>query len=142
MLSRKRMQERFTNQIDPNASIVIATNQRDQELLEKATEVVLKYIEDPTFNVNTFATEMFLGRSNLYIKIKGITGMTPNEFILNIKLKKAAFLLISDATLNVSDIAYRLGFSSPRYFSKCFKDLFEVAPLIFRKMRSNAAMDK
>ncbi len=132
VLSRRRMQEHFSKQVD-NSPLTIATNKQDQEVLNRATEVVTKYIDDPDFNVNTFASEMALGRSKLYLKIKGITGMTPNEFILNTRLKKAAALLLSDQELNVSDITYRLGFSTPRYFSKCFKDLFGISPLNYRK---------
>jgi signal transduction histidine kinase/ligand-binding sensor domain-containing protein/DNA-binding response OmpR family regulator len=133
VLSRKRMQMRYSKQIDDTTSSTIAVSKQDRELLEHATETVVKYLDNPDFNVNTFASEMALGRSKLYLKIKGITGMTPNEFILNIRLKKAAALLLSDPGLNVSDITYRLGFSAPRYFSKCFKDLFGISPIQYRK---------
>ncbi|MCD7973246.1 MAG: ATP-binding protein [Candidatus Azobacteroides sp.] len=132
VLSRKRMQERYSKQID-NSALTIATTKQDQKLLNRATEVVSRYLDDPEFNVNTFAQEMALGRSKLYLKIKGITGLTPNEFILNTRLKKAASLLISDHDMNISDITHSLGFSTPRYFSKCFKDLFGISPLNYRK---------
>jgi DNA-binding response OmpR family regulator len=138
ILSRKRIQERYSKQVD-NATPLIATNKHDQELLNHATSIVLKYIDNPSFNINTFTHEMALGKSKLYLKIKGITGMTPNEFILNIRLKKAATLLLSDANLNISDVTYRLGFSTPRYFSKCFKDLFGISPLNYRKANGNIA---
>jgi signal transduction histidine kinase/ligand-binding sensor domain-containing protein/DNA-binding NarL/FixJ family response regulator len=137
ILSRKRMQERYSKHVDNAAPLTIATNKHDQELLNQATGIVLKYIDNPSFNINTFTNEMALGKSKLYLKIKGITGMTPNEFILNIRLKKAAALLLSDADLNISDITYRLGFSTPRYFSKCFKDLFGISPLNYRKANGN-----
>ncbi len=139
VLSQKRLKERYSKQVG-DTPVVIATNKRDQELLNQATEVVLKYIDDPEFNVNIFAIEMALGRSRLYLKIKGLTGMTPNEFILNIRLKKAASLLLTEPELNVSDITYRLGFNTPRYFSKCFKDLFGISPLNYRKKKEDEDM--
>ncbi|MDO9634341.1 MAG: two-component regulator propeller domain-containing protein [Paludibacter sp.] len=141
IISRKRMQEKFFKQTD-DVPVSLATNKMDQELLEKATKIVMKYIDDPEFDVSLFASEMALGRSKLYIKLKGITGMTPNNFILNIRLKTAANLLTTENELNISDITYRLGFSTPRYFSKCFKELFGLSPLHYRKANNPAFANK
>ena len=88
------------------------------------------------------AREMALGRTNLFAKIKGITGLTPNDFMLNIKLKVAAEYLINISEMNIADITYELGYSSPRYFNKCFKELFGLAPNIYRQQnRSNSKPD-
>jgi signal transduction histidine kinase/ligand-binding sensor domain-containing protein/DNA-binding NarL/FixJ family response regulator len=141
VLSRKRMQEKFSKQID-DVPVSLATNKMDQELLNKATQIVTKYIDDCDFDVSTFASEMALGRSKLYIKLKGITGMTPNDFILNIRLKTAATLLTNENELNISDITYKLGFSTPRYFSKCFKELFGLSPLNYRRANNPAFANK
>jgi len=135
--SRKRMQEKYSKQTDVS-TIPLATNKMDQDLLNQATRIVLNHIDDCNFDVSIFASEMALGRSKLYLKLKGITGMTPNDFILNIRLKTAATMLTSDTDLNISDITYRLGFSTPRYFSKCFKELFGMSPLNFRKANDTA----
>lgn len=141
VMSRKRMQEKFSKQTD-NIQVSLATNKMDQELLNKATQIVTKYIDDSEFDVSVFASEMALGRSKLYLKIKGITGMTPNDFILNIRLKTAATMLTNETELNISDITYRLGFSTPRYFSKCFKELFGMSPLHYRKANNPAYAQK
>jgi DNA-binding response OmpR family regulator len=141
VLSRKRMQDKFSKQTD-NVQVSLATNKMDQELLNKATQIVTKYIDDSEFDVSIFASEMALGRSKLYLKIKGITGMTPNDFILNIRLKTAASMLTNETELNISDITYRLGFSTPRYFSKCFKELFGLSPLHYRKANNPAFAQK
>lgn len=132
VLSRKRMQEIYSKQID-NTPIAIATNKRDQELLNLAIDVIGKFLDDTEFNVNTFATEMALSRSKLFLKIKSLTGMTPNDFIINTRLKKAATLLLTSNDLNVSDISHIVGFNTPRYFSKCFKELFGMSPLNYRR---------
>ncbi len=76
---------------------------------------------------------MGMARTNLFAKIKGITGSTPNEFVSTIRLRRAASLLRNNPELNVSEIADCTGFSSARYFSKCFKALFHVSPLSYRK---------
>jgi AraC-like DNA-binding protein len=76
---------------------------------------------------------MALGRTRLFTKIKGITGQTPNDFILNVRMKKAAHMLTNNPGYNISDITYMLGFSSPKYFAKCFKEQFGVSPSTYRK---------
>ncbi|WP_373724965.1 helix-turn-helix domain-containing protein, partial [Bacteroides heparinolyticus] len=58
---------------------------------------------------------------------------TPNDFILTIRLKKGALMLRNNPELNVTEISDKIGFSSPRYFSKCFKDVYQVSPLGYRK---------
>ncbi len=130
--NRRRLQERFLKQTE-DAPVTLATNKLDQDMLQKATDIVTAHIDDSNFDVTKFASEMALGRSKLYIKLKGITGMTPNDFIQNIRLKAAANMLKNDLDLNVSDITYRLGFNTPRYFSKCFKDLFGMSPMRYRR---------
>jgi ligand-binding sensor domain-containing protein/AraC-like DNA-binding protein len=134
---RKLMHEKYSKQID-STPIPLTTNKADHELLNRATHIVLNHIADCDFDVSIFASEMAMGRSKLYLELKGLTGMTPNDFILNIRLKTAASMLTSEDDLNISDITYRLGFSTPRYFSKCFKELFGISPFNYRKANNSA----
>lgn len=130
--SRKQLQERF--QANPSLGIKsITTNSLDAELLKKAVSIVENYLDNSKFDVNTFAKEMCLGRTNLYTKIKGITGQTPNEFILTIRLNKAAQILQSESGVSVANVAYSVGFTTPRYFSKCFSDHFKISPSKYAK---------
>lgn len=71
---------------------------------------------------------MGLSRTLFYHKVKSITGQTPNNFIQTIRLKKAADILLSDPTKNISEVAYQTGFNSSRYFSMCFNNHFGVKP--------------
>jgi signal transduction histidine kinase/ligand-binding sensor domain-containing protein/DNA-binding response OmpR family regulator len=130
---RKLLQEKFSRQTD-FAPRQIATNNLDREFLEKAQRIIEENIDNPEFDVPAFSREMALGRTKLFGKIKGITGQTPNDFIMTIKLKKAADLLNNHPEYNISDITYMLGFSSPKYFTKCFKEQFGLSPSAFRKM--------
>jgi signal transduction histidine kinase/ligand-binding sensor domain-containing protein/DNA-binding response OmpR family regulator len=136
---RKILQEKFSKHPVFSAQLV-ATNVLDKEVIEKAQTIVEKYLDDSEFDVNVFAREMALGRTKLFAKIKGITGQTPNEFIQTIKLKKGAYWLKNAPEMSVADITYSLGFSSPRYFSKCFKDSFGIAPANFRKDEEDEAL--
>ena len=85
--SRKLLQQKYAQQpdVDPH---LIATNSIDQQLLEKATLIVEKNIDNVEFDINIFASEMWLSRTNLFNKLKGVTGQTPNDFIVTIRLKK------------------------------------------------------
>ena len=134
---RKLLQEKFSHQTDFSPRL-IATNNMDREFLEKAQAVIEKHFDNSEFDVPLFSSEMALGRTKLFSKIKGITGQTPNDFIITVKMKKAASLLNNNPEYNISDITYMLGFSSPKYFAKCFKEQFGVSPSTFRKSEETA----
>ncbi len=129
---RKILQERFSKQTDISPAI-IATNELDKVFIEKAFSVIEKHLDNPNFDIILFSAEMALGRTKLFSKIKGITGQTPNDFILNYKMKKAGDLLINHPEYNIADITYTLGFNTPKYFAKCFKEQFGVSPSGYRK---------
>ncbi len=133
VISRKMMQAKYARQIDLSSQQQVATTEIDRKFIEKATSIVKESLDKNDFDVNEFAAQVGLSRSSLFNKLKGVTGLTPNNFISNIRLKKAAELLLNNPELNISDIAYTLNFSSPRYFNKCFKDLFGYAPIEYRK---------
>ncbi len=130
--SRMVLREKFSRQPEQSPRMM-ATNPMDKQLMDRAMAIIERYMDNPEFNVGVFAREMGMARTNLFAKIKGITGSTPNEFVSTIRLRKAASLLKNNPELNVSEIADCTGFSSARYFSKCFKALFHVSPLSYRK---------
>ena len=102
-------------------------------LPEQCVACIEQNLDNPDFDVNMFAQAMNTGRTKLFLKIKGITGQTPNDFILNIRLKKAQMLLKQMDTKTVSEIAYEVGFNSPSYFIKRFRELFGVTPAQYQK---------
>lgn len=130
--SRILLQEKFSHRPETNVQM-LATNKLDKEILDKAISIIEENIGNAEFNMNIFAREMGMARTNLFSKIKAITGQTPNDFITNIRLKRGAYLLRNNPELNITEIAEKLGFSSARYFSKCFKDLYNISPLSYRK---------
>src|SRR3712207_2570866 len=102
-------------------------------LFRSAMEIIERNMDNTDFNINIFAREMGMARTNLFTKLKAVTGQTPNEFILGIRLKRGALMLRNNPELNITEISDRIGFSSSRYFSKCFKDIYHVSPLAYRK---------
>ncbi|MEM7107268.1 MAG: two-component regulator propeller domain-containing protein, partial [Bacteroidota bacterium] len=96
----------------------LAKRKIDKEFLDKAHDLVIKNIENTAYGVEPFARDMSLGRTNLFRKIKGITGQTPNEFITNIRLTKASQMISTHPETSISSVAYSCGFSNPSYFSR------------------------
>lgn len=129
--NRKAVQDKFNQ--DPSFSVQkITSNQIDQKFLEQAKETILKNLDNSKYDVISFASDMGLGRTSLFSKLKGITGKTPNEFINSIRLDKASRMLKLNQELTISEIAYSCGFSTPHYFSKSFKKHFGESPSQYR----------
>lgn len=103
----------------------------DKAFIEKATELVLQHLDDAEYNRDTFAKDMALGSSTLYNKVKATTGQTVVGFINSIRLKEAKCILKSDPNILINDLATRVGFNTPKYFSKCFKNEFGIYPKEF-----------
>lgn len=99
----------------------------DEKLVQKATDYVDKNLSDSTISVETMARELGMSRVQLYKRLLPITGSTPSEFIRQIRLRRAEQLL-RESQFSVSEVAYRVGFNNPRYFSKYFKDMYGVMP--------------
>ena len=131
LLGRKILQEKYSKQIDISA-FSIATNELDQEFIEKATSIVEKNIDVEALDVNFLCSEMAIGRRVFFYKMKSITGQTPNDFIQNIRLKKAAWILQNVPDKTISELSEDLGYNSVSYFGKCFKQKFGVLPSIYR----------
>ena len=88
------------------------------------------HMNNPSFGVEQFAYEMAVSRSLLFNKLKALTGMTPNNFVKSIRLKRAAHLL-KQQKINVAEVAGEVGFRDPKYFSKCFQKQFKQTPSEF-----------
>ena len=104
----------------------------DKAFLDKVEQIILRHLEDENLNVEMLALEIGLSRSQLLRKVKGINGKSVNQFIREIRLKEAAKLIRKDE-FTAAEIAYKVGFSSPSYFNKCFHDYFGVTPGDYRE---------
>ena len=113
----------------------IITDEADQRFKYKMETFVAQHLGDPTFNVDTLAAMLKMGRTKFYGKMKEFTGMSPNTYLQTERLKKAAELLI-EGDLNVTEISYKVGFQSPTYFYKCFKEKYGVPPSKYGKQKS------
>lgn len=106
----------------------------DKVFINKVTQIILEHLEDEKFCVDILASEIGFSKSQIWRKIKANTGKTTNEFIKEIRLKEAA-KLIQKGEFTASEISYRVGFSSPSYFNKCFHEFFGLTPGEFKEHR-------
>lgn len=130
--NRLLLQRRLSEQSDFDLSS-LALNSLDQDLLKRINRVIEEHLQDPEFDVDKLATNAGLSRSSLFTKFKALTGITPNEFIRNERLKRAAILLHERQDLQIVEIAEQLGFGSSIYFSRSFKARYGVSPAEYRK---------
>ncbi len=96
------------------------TTTLDNEFIQKALHFINENISDSQLSVELLSSKVFLSRSQLYRKIKTLTGVSVNEFIRNVRLEKAKSL-IEQGNSNINEISYKVGFTSPSYFTKCYK---------------------
>ncbi|WP_294626988.1 hybrid sensor histidine kinase/response regulator transcription factor [uncultured Bacteroides sp.] len=130
--SRLLMQHQFDKK--PMSEIDLTSiNPLDKDLLKRASQVIEKHIDDTEFDIPALCREVGVGRSLLYTKFKALTGMTPNNFLLNYRLKHAATLLQQYPDLPIAEVSDRSGFNAPVYFSRCFKNHFGCTPQNYRR---------
>lgn len=106
----------------------------DKGFVEKLKTLIDEKMGDSELSVEDLGAELGLGRVQLYRKTKSLTGYAPNELLRIARLKKAASLLASSEK-TVAEITYEVGFSSPSYFTRCYKDYFGESPSEFLKRR-------
>lgn len=100
---------------------------RENEFYNRFLSVVHEHLANSDLSVEDIGEKMCLSRVQLYRKVKALTGKSPVEIIREERLHRGHQLL-TDSSLNISEIAYKVGFSSPSYFTKCYKDYYGVAP--------------
>ena len=106
----------------------------DELFLKQAVLKVEEKLSDDTFDFDKFADAMTSSKSTLHRKLKSLTGLSPGEFIRNIRLKHAAQMLINNKG-NISEIAFSVGFNDPKYFSRCFKSEFGLTPREYQESK-------
>ncbi|NQZ78228.1 MAG: response regulator, partial [Ekhidna sp.] len=127
--SRKDLQDKFRKEfkVEPNG---LPSSSMDQSFLNKAMSIIEENLSNSEFNASQFADEMCMSRVHLYRKLKALTNESVSGFVKMVRLKLAADLL-RDKKMNIKEAAYTVGFSDPKYFSKCFKQHFGVKPSDF-----------
>lgn len=121
---RLQLQKRYSNGLELNN---IATTSVEQQFLNKLKTVLNDNITDTSFNSAVFTKKMFMSRMQLHRKLKAITGLSTTEFIRSERLK-LSIKLLQTSDLSISEIGYQIGFNTPSYFIKCFKETYNITP--------------
>jgi len=99
----------------------------DEEFMNKVMNVVNAHLSEEEFSIEQFGHEAGMSRSQIHRKLKALTGKSPSVYLRSIRLSKAK-QMIQRREANISEISYKVGFSSPAYFSRCFKEEFGYPP--------------
>ena len=127
--NRKRIQHDYHQETaEETRQKMVAPKSPDEIFLSKALEFVYAHLEDDDYDRDALAADMGASSSTIYNKLRSITGLNVSGFIRDIRLKEARRMAQADPTLRVSDLAYKVGFRDPRYFSTCFKKQFGMQP--------------
>lgn len=126
--SRKLLRNTFSR---GEKNFEMAATPRESEFVKRFRKCVMEGIGNPEFGIDNLCEQMNLSRAQLYAKIKNLTGQAPVEHLCNCRLERGRELLAT-TELSVAEIAYNVGFTSPAYFSKCFKGQYNMTPKEYR----------
>ncbi|MDR2691392.1 MAG: AraC family transcriptional regulator, partial [Dysgonamonadaceae bacterium] len=136
--SRRRLAQLILSQagsIKPEKTVSTpGINKLDEEFLQKTTAIIEENISNDSFNIASLTTQINMGQSTFYLKIKGLTGISPNKFIRKIRLRNSVKLLLT-GRYNISEAAYGSGFNDLDYFRECFKEEYGMTPTEYLKAK-------
>ncbi|MEL6831618.1 MAG: two-component regulator propeller domain-containing protein [Bacteroidota bacterium] len=130
-------QQTIANQAEIIQSMRSLLNQQDEAWLKQFQDIVDQRLADPTFYLPDVIEEMNISRTVFYEKVKALTDMTPNQYIVELRLTKAKSLLDKGKAMTVKEVAQAVGIKDPKYFSRRFKERFGVLPSTFFKQVRN-----
>lgn len=132
---RARLRNAFAQELQSPAASGLKTDKAesmDELFMRKFMALIEESYPDSNFSIEKASEMLGLSRVHLYWKVKELTGVTPTDFLRNYRLKQAAALL-RQKDCNVNEAAYATGFSSPPYFSKCFKAVYNITPTEYQE---------
>lgn len=127
--NRERIKEVFESKFPFDLSNVDSRS-FEEEFLEKVYEILKRHISDSEFNIDSFSQEIGMSRATLYRKIKSLTALSPNDLIKNYRLK-FSIQLLKEKKYSITEISYKVGFSTPSYFTNSFKKAYGYSPAEF-----------
>lgn len=138
--SRELLRQKFFKGVSFIAKEMTVTS-ADEKFLQKAMDYVKENLTVSDFSIEKMCSEIGVSRINLYRKLKALTNQVPTEFIRIIRLKQAAYLLAQNK-LNISEIAYQVGFNSHQYFSNSFQKYFNMSPTEYAALNQNPNIER
>ena len=127
---REEARHKFVQSVNIDAD-KISINKEEELLMERILGAIDRHMDDSDYTVDMLAQDTAMSRASLYRRMQTMLGITPNDFMRHVRLKRAAQLLL-ESDLPVNQISLQVGFQTPRYFSQCFKNVFGVSPREYR----------
>jgi len=127
--TRVALRNKFGNVMEYDYSDIQLTS-RNKELIDNVMKVIKEHLDDPEFSVENLSQEVGMSRVHLNRKMQELINQSPSKLIKSMRLKQAAYLLINNE-VNISEVAYRVGFSTPSYFTNSFHDYYGMTPKEF-----------
>ena len=138
--NRQRVKEEFISKIGEPQPLLHPSVEptADDLFLKRASECVYAHLDDSDYDRNAFASDMGASASTLYNKLRALTGLSVGSFIRDIRMKEAMRIAQNQPDIRISDLAYKVGFKDPKYFSTCFKKDFGMQPTEYIEHLSKA----
>ena len=126
---RRKLQEKYsrTDFVPVNKSGEKKLSSLEEQFMNKVLEVIENHLSDEEFSIEQFSSEVGMSRVQLHRKLKALSGKSASIYLRSVRLNKAK-KMIEEQKGNISEIAYSVGFSSPQYFTRCFKEEFGIPP--------------
>lgn len=125
--SRQRRISAFSQELEVRPSAVTKTS-IDEKLMSKIMESVERNLDNTEYSVEELSSDVNMHRMNLYRKLQSFVGMTPSEFIRTVRLKRAAQLVLERPDISLTELSDLVGFNTPKYLNKYFKEMFGCSP--------------
>ena len=124
---RKKLQEKFSSSGELWKEDKKRLSQLDEKFLDKVNLIIESHLSEEDFSIEEFNSEIGMGKTQIYRKLKALTGSSPSRYIRSTRLQRAK-CMIKEKKGTISEISYSVGFSSPQYFARCFKEEFGYPP--------------
>ena len=146
ILQRQRLFRIFSNRDLPSFQVVEGRQNEEQQahkittqdelFIQRVKEEIVKNIDDSNFLVDNLVSNMAMSRTVFFKKLKSLTGQAPIEFIRDVKIRYAA-KLIETQEYTIKEVAFMIGISDTKYFTRCFKSIFEMTPSEYKSLKKN-----
>jgi AraC-like DNA-binding protein len=137
---RKKLQAIYRAGLQPQENAQTDSKQatselspQDKKFMNSLMQTIEQNMDNGELSIDNLATTASMSRSVFFKKLKALTGLAPVEFLKEMRMKRAAQLLVMEENYTIADIAYRVGINDSHYFSKCFKQQFGITPTEYRE---------
>jgi signal transduction histidine kinase/DNA-binding response OmpR family regulator len=135
LLNREALKEHYTSELPNEYQRNSSSKKIDRKFVNQFSSIIENNIANEDFSVNDICKELGISRVQLYRKVKAVLGYNINDYILDVRMQKARYLLLNE-DLSIAEISYKVGFASQAYFATVFKSKFSVTPKAFKESKA------